>query len=293
MHILAALAAAFAVSPSPPLVALHDHPGFPPPLRGAVVFSRQLRSDALALGVVSGRAHVVVQSSVIGGQGKGVSGLDVFFTVQGRTRRGSACGAGCYWTTLATHGRPSSVELQIRGGPVPTRWRVVLPATWPAPDATDLVRRAGSAWRSLHSLSFSESLASSPRLATRSTWQIQAPDRVAYQVRGGWAGVIIGEQRWDRTPGGKRWVASAQTRLTQPVPGWGRVTDAHLLGSVMSQGRPAWRISFFDPVTPAWFEIVVDKRTLYTLDTRMITTAHFMHDVYGAFNATPAIVPPR
>jgi hypothetical protein len=105
--------------------------------------------------------------------------------------------------------------------------------------------------------------------------------------------VIIGEQRWDRTPGGKRWVATAQTRLTQPVPGWGAVTDAHLLGSVTSQGRPAWRVSFFDPATPAWFEIVVDKRTLYTLDTRMITTAHFMHDVYRAFNATPAIVPPR
>jgi hypothetical protein len=54
-----------------------------------------------------------------------------------------------------------------------------------------------------------------------------------------------------------------------------------------------WTISFFDPGTPAWFTVSIDRQTSRTLQSMMITTAHFMHDVYGAFNATPAIAPPR
>jgi hypothetical protein len=52
-------------------------------------------------------------------------------------------------------------------------------------------------------------------------------------------------------------------------------------------------VSFFDPKTPAWFTVVLDRQTLRTLDLRMVTTAHFMHQVYGAFDATPAIRMPR
>jgi hypothetical protein len=290
----AALAGAVALAaPAPPFVHIADRPGFPAPQRGAVVFSRQLGDDALALDVVARPGRVVVHSSVIGEQGQGVPGLPVSFTVQNTTKRGTACGPGCYWTTLPVHGRPSSITLRITGTKAPVRWRAALPASWPAHDATDLVRRAGAVWRALRSLSFHERLASSAKLVTHSTWQIQAPNRVAYQVRGGYAGVIIGARRWDRTPGGTHWVATDQTPLTQPVQAWVGVVDAHLLRSVTSHGRPAWRISFFDPGTPAWFEIVVDKRTLHTLDSRMVTTAHFMHDIYGAFDATPPIVAPR
>jgi hypothetical protein len=57
-------------------------------------------------------------------------------------------------------------------------------------------------------------------------------------------------------------------------------------------GRPVWRISFFDPGTPAWFTIALDKQTLRTLDVWMIATAHFMHDAYGSFNSTKPIEPP-
>jgi hypothetical protein len=37
----------------------------------------------------------------------------------------------------------------------------------------------------------------------------------------------------------------------------------------------------------------VDPRTHRTLDLRMVTNAHFMHDVFRAFDSTPAIEPPR
>jgi hypothetical protein len=265
---------------------------FPAPPQGAIVFSRQFRADVLALGVVPLKGQLVLQASVIDGQGTGVSGLDVGFETQGRSTDAEPCGAGCYRARLATSGAPVSVTLAIRGGPDATRWRVALPATWPPPDATALVLHASRVWRALHSLSFHEQLASSPRYKTTSRWRIEAPDRVAYTVTGGGAGVVIGARRWDRTSGKSTWVESAQTRLTQPLPAWGLVADAHVLGTSMVNGRPAWRISFFDPATPAWFEVEVDKRTLHTLDSQMITTAHFMHDVYGAFDTTPPIVPP-
>jgi len=268
------------------------HPGFPEPPPGAVVFSRRLGSDALALGVVPERGRVLLQASVLGPQGSGVSGLAAAFTVQGARQSATPCGPGCYRATLATSGRPAGVALELRGRRA-TRWQVALPESWPPPDASALLARAGRVWRALRSLSFRESLASGAGEVVRSTWQMQAPDRLAYQVRGGWAAVIVGGRRWDRSPGGGRWVASPQTRLTQPVPFWVSVRDAHVLGTGTVQGRAVWRVSFFDPGTPAWFTVALDRSTLRTLELQMITTAHFMYDVYTSFNATPAILPPR
>jgi hypothetical protein len=250
--------------------------GFPAPPSGAVVFSRQLGASALALAVVPDRERrVLLQASVLGPEGKGVAGLHVAFALQGKTTVATPCGPGCYRATAATSGRPSRVELEL-GGRLAAHWRVALPATWPPPDASALIANASNVWRSLQSLSFSETLASGPRQSTRSTWRIQRPDRVAYQVKGGWAGVIVGERRWDRAPSGDRWVSSAQTRLTQPRPPWVSVRDAHLLGTAAVQGRRAWRVSFFDPGTPAWFEVMLDRRTKHTLEVRMVATAHFM-----------------
>jgi hypothetical protein len=103
---------------------------------------------------------------------------------------------------------------------------------------------------------------------------------------------VIGTRRWDRAPGAKRWETSPQTRLHQPVPPWASARDAHVLGEVTYRGRPAVRVSFFDPGSPAWFTLVLDRKTFRTLDLRMVTNAHFMHDVYGSFDSTPAIVPP-
>ena len=37
---------------------------------------------------------------------------------------------------------------------------------------------------------------------------------------------------------------------------------------------------------------LVDKKTMHTLDLRMITTSHFMHETYGPFDAPLAVEPP-
>ena len=271
----------------PPLVRVAT-PGFPAPPLGAVVFSRRLGADALALGVLPQSRGVLLQASVVGTQGWGVSGLDVRFAVAAAAKGASPCGAGCYRATLPTGGRPRMVSVRVGA----SRWRVALPDRWPPQDASALVARAAGTWRSLRSLVFHEVLASDARAPLQSDWRVQAPDRVAYQVRRGWAGVVIGSRRWDRPPGGKRWQESAQTPVTQPSPGWTSATDAYVLGKGTLRGRPVWRVSFFDPGTPAWFALAIDRRTFRTLDVRMIATAHFMHDAYGSFNRAQPITTP-
>ena len=182
--------------------------------------------------------------------------------------------------------------MTVRGGGLDTVWRQQLPAVWPAPDATALVARAGRVWRSLQSLAYVEHLASDPQHAITSLWRIGAPDRVAYQVLGGYAGIVIGDRRWDKAPGG-RWVESVQSApLTQPVPSWTSVANAHVLGSGSVRGRPVQIASFFDPTIPAWFEVAIQKSTLRTLNVQMMATAHFMHDAYGSFNRARPITPP-
>jgi hypothetical protein len=258
---------------------------FPAPPKGATVFARPLGADALALGVVPQGRRLLVQASVLGPQGSGVSGLDIAFSARNATRAGVACGPGCYRATLPVG---PTIAVAMRG----TTWRVALPATWPARDATGLVAAADRAWRALRSLSFTETLASSPAHRTVSTWRMQAPDRLAYTVRDGWSGIIVGAHRWDRPPKGKKWLRSPQMPVTQPVPGWSRVTDAHVLGTGTVGGRPVWRVSFFDPASHAWFAIAIDRATLRTLDLHMVTTAHFMHDVYGSFNSAEPVRAP-
>lgn len=267
-------------------------PRFPAPPDGAVVYSRQLGTDALALGVVPHRGSVLAQASVVGPEGRGVSGLAVTFGMQGATKAATACGAGCYRATLAVKGRPAGVDLVLSGG-LSAHWRVALPATWPPPDGAALLARAGTVWRSLRSVSFSETLGSGAGHIAVSTWRVQAPDRIAYQVKDGYAGIVVGGTRWDKSPGAKHWVSSPQTRLTQPIPGWIKVTDAHVLGSASVGGRPAWRVSFYDPGTPGWYTVLVDKSSKRIYQVRMTATAHFMRDDYGSFNTTPPILPPR
>ncbi len=267
-------------------------PTFPRPPLGATVFARQLGNNALALAVVPrGGTSVRVQASVVGRQGNGVKGLPVAFTIAGRRKVATACAPGCYSASFSPARAPRAVDVQVAGLKRP--WHVELPVAWPPRDGTALVGRAGRVWRAQQSLSFQETLGSGVGQVVASSWRVQAPDRLAYQVRGGWAGVVIGPRRWDRAPGATKWQASEQTRLRQPVPFWAGVTRAHVLGNVTFKGHPAVRVSFFDPASRAWFTVVLDRKTLRTLESHMVTNAHFMHDVYGSFDSTPAIVPPR
>jgi hypothetical protein len=259
---------------SPPAAPTRPSPtvsGFPAPPAGAVVLARENGLYALAIAFLPQSVRV----SVVGQQGTGVRGLPV--SVNGTAA--TECGAGCYSAPL----RAREATIRVRS----TSWRVALPPR--TPNAEQIVSRAARVWRSLRTLGWEDRLASDPVHAVFSSWRAVAPDRISYEVRGGYAAVIIGHARWDKSPGGN-WVRSPQSiPVRQPAPIWQSAIDAHIIGSTTS----AWRISFFDPKTPAWFEIVVDRRSLHTLDLRMTTTAHFMHERYGPFDAAVRVVPPR
>ncbi len=281
-----------AAAPAQPSSSTSVPTGFPAPPPSAVVFTRQDGGTVLALAVTPETAGLQLQASAVGPTGHGTSGLRVSFTVAGRSAGATACGAGCYRAALPAPARPRTVGVTVRGDGLDTVWSQQLPTVWPAPDATGLVERAGRVWRSLESLAYVEHLASDPRHAITSVWRIGSPDRVAYQVLGGYAGIVIGDRRWDKAPGG-RWVESVQSApLTQPVPTWTTVANAHLLGSGSVRGRPVQIVSFFDPTIPAWFKVAIQKSTMRTLDVQMMATAHFMHDAYGSFNRARPITPP-
>jgi len=267
---------------------------FPAPPPGAVVFAREAGRNALALAAVPG-SPLLLQASVVDEQGNGVSGLHVRFSVlhggdvfvEASAR---PCGPGCYTAHVGVV-HPQRVAVDVRGTGTHTVWPVDFPGTWPPPDATALVTKAGRVWRGLKTLAFFDHIASDPQHAVSTHWKVVAPDRLAYRIEHGSSAVVIGSTRWDKLSGGT-WQKSQTVPLRQPQPFWVAVSNAHVLGAGTTRGAPVWRVSFFDPSTHAWFEVAIEKRTLRTLDLHMVTTAHFMHDVYGPFNAPVKIRPP-
>jgi hypothetical protein len=251
---------------------------FPAPPKNAVVFSRQLGDKVLALGVVPGKTATKAQVSVLDGQGKGVRGL----TVRIGERPAAACGAGCYARTLPT-ARPQAIDVEVGS----EAWHVSLPKQWPPQPASALLARATRVYRDLRTLVIDDHLASDAKHAVDTVWTIEAPDKLRYEVKNGPAAIIIGTKRWDTVAGGK-WQSSNQTRLSQPTPFWKTWANAFVLDGT----KTAWRVSFFDPKTPGWYELTIDKRSLRTLEMRMFAEAHFMHDRYSGFNRPVAITPP-
>jgi hypothetical protein len=201
-----------------------------------------------------------------------------------------SCGAGCYDATLPL-GKPTRIDVDVAGKDATTVWRVAMPGRWPPPDATALLARAGDAWRRLSTLQFRDRLASDAKHSVETVWRVVAPDRLSYEVEGGPAAVLIGTTRWDKLPG-QGWQRSRALRVHQPVPFWSTVANAHIVGQDTLDGKPVWRVTFYDPKDQAWFEVLIEKASLHTLDLRMTTTAHFMHEQYTAFDSPIRIDPP-
>ena len=243
------------------------------------MLAQQDGDRAVALSARRGDGKLSLVATILSPNGFGFDGLPVRFAAGGRSAAGASCGAGCYSASL-TAPRARAVDVVVSGR------RVRFPV-YSAPPAAGLVIRAGRVFNSLRSLVYEESLASSPANRVVTRFEVVAPDRLAYRIKGGQQAIVIGAHRWDRSPGG-RWVPSAQTSLHLPAAPWSIIRDARLIGRTPR----LWRVAFLDPTVPAWFEIMLDRRTLRTLDMRMTAAAHFMHDRYLRFNAPLRISPP-
>ena len=264
----------------------------PAPPLGSVVFARDVQELAVALAVRPGR-RLRLTSTIIGGSGRGVDGLDVRLAAlsgdSSASAAGRTCGHGCYAAGVRL-ARPTAFAVTIGGA---GRFRSVtfaVPGPWPPPPGDAFLRRASSAFRDLRSAVFVERLASSPDRAIRTTWRLAAPDRVSYTIRSGAAGIIIGSRRWDRPAPHAGWQRSGAAPLRQPVPPWGtRMANAR----VLRQRAGTATVSWVDRTVPAWFTATFDTKTALPTTLRMTAAAHFMRHRYVSFDRAVRIEPPR
>lgn len=260
-----------------------------PPPADAVVLAGEDGDLAVGFAASPRGRDVAARVTALSPDNVGVNGLAV--TIAGR--RAVPCGSGCYRATIPLPPPPRRVSVAIAGRGAPARLPFTLPARWPAPADPALVARTGRVYRSLRTLVIHERLASNARNAIHTTYLVEAPNRLAYTIRGGPRAVVIGRRRWDKLPG-RKWVRSSQEPVRQPEPFWGSdpVRNARLLGTGRVAGRPVRIVSFYDPKLPAWFVLAVDRATGRLLDLHMTAQAHFMHHTYSGFDRPLRIVPP-
>jgi hypothetical protein len=260
-------------------------PGYPSPPPGAVVFARESGTSALGLAVVPGGPRPLTRVSVLNGQGTGQAGL----SVSAAGTELAPCGAGCYQGHVPARLLRGKVDVELGGRP----YAFELPPTLDLRSGMGTMARATKVWRRLKTLVWHERLAASPTDALYTVYRAVAPDQLAYTISRRSSAIIIGTKRWDRPTPSAKWVESPQQPpIRQPVPFWASYATARVLGQGVVGGKPVWIVSFFDPLTPAWFEARVEKSTGRTLVLDMIAVAHFMHHVYGPFDAPFELHPP-
>jgi hypothetical protein len=216
---------------------------------------------------------------------------DVRVSVAGRMLSGSGaspCGERCLrFRASVLAGAPRALIVDVGQA---ARVQFDLPARMP-PRADALLRRARERMLRVRSLTMNETLGSGLGKTVVSRWSFQAPDRMQYKIAGGSRAVVIGTRRWDSAARG--WTPSSTTRLRIPAYPWERTQDPRLLGRATLAGTPVRLVAARTPgAFPTWFvlSVAADARVLRS---QMLTTAHFMTDSYGAFDAAPQIRPPQ
>ena len=263
------------------------------PPRGGLVLAKQSGRLAVGLAVRPGRP-LRVTATVVGPSGRGVDGLDVDLAAsrtpgsRGVVRPAQSCGPGCYVAAVPVR-RPMQATVHIVGAGSPRTVSFALGDSWPPPSGTDFFRRATDAFRALDSVIYEERLGSGRGTMLRTTWKLQAPDRLEYSIAGGADGIVIGGTRWDRPRPGASWERTATNLLPQPFPPWGsRSADARVLNRTPDRVTLSW----LDPGVPAWFTATFDRRTALPETMRMTSAAHFMRHRYEEFDGDVRIAPP-
>jgi copper transport protein len=253
--------AAPAAAAAPPAAA--QAPVLPP--RDAAVEARELGSLAVAVARTNGRAVV----TLLGPDGVGRSGRDV--RVDGRAT--ASCGSGCYRATA----RAGPLVVRVDGR------SLVFTVPRSAPVAAGLLARATRLYRSSRTIVFDESLRSSPTAGIVTRFELQAPDRLRYRIRGGAQAVVLGTQRWDRDTTAGVWQESQQTRLQVMQPDWQHPTNVRLVAPRT--------LTFLDRSIPAWFRVTLDAQGR-PRRTQMTAAAHFMVDRVVGYDVPLELSPP-
>lgn len=197
------------------------------------------------------------------------------------------CGPGCW--RFALDRRAGSVGATIDG----TSATVL--ARWPAGrsrEARALLSGAQAAMRGLRTVRLDETVTSGLGQSIRTRYRFVAPDRMAYRTSAGGHYIAIGNTAYSATgnrryqkgpfgPGGFRLREFFRWSVYGSAVRW--------LGSTARTVE----IALFDPATPVWYRLTIDRRTKRVLREQMIAKAHFMSRRYFAFNHPLDIQPPR
>jgi copper transport protein len=201
------------------------------------------------------------------------------------------CGTGCWRLedVPAAKTLTVSVDAGERSG------EVSVPARFsPARDGTArrLLKEAQVAMRSLRSARLDEHLSSGLGAEVNTGYRFSAPDRMAYRSSSGSTLIAIGKTSWLSTSGGpfERSPFGAGAFRFKETFRWtvyGR--SVRWLGA----SRGSVRLALFDPGTPVWYRLTIDRRTKRVVREQMVTGGHFMDRRYFAFNRRVGIEPPR
>jgi copper transport protein len=192
----------------------------------------------------------------------------------------------CFAATVPRGPRPLPVQVRLPGQPVVTA-TVQLPR-FDAPDGSRLLAEATANFRALRSLRVLNILESAPGHAVTTNFTVQAPDRIAFAVRGGAAARIIGTSRWDRQPG-HDWIKSEAPRSKVPDAFWAPGAEA---AYVAGGDRSTTQVTLVLPGGPTFFRLWIDRSTKQVVRLRMITAAHFMKEREYDQNRAPPVEPP-
>lgn len=257
---------------------------------GAFMAARRTGSLLVGMAALEGGP---IELYVFGEDEQALADAVVRVSVDGRRQEvpRAACGQGCF----RIEARPFSgtaTELEVvvetssgRGGTV----SFTLPASFP-PSAAALLRRAKRTMLRLETLRIEETL-SAGAAPVRSSWLIEAPDRLSVTTSDGGATVLVGTKRWDLVDGSWRedtWDGSRQPRYP-----WENARNARLLGEGTIDGVAISRIAAFTPEPePWWFTLWIagDGRVL---ELEMLAASHFMTDRYLGFDRPLTIEPPQ
>jgi hypothetical protein len=262
------------------------------------VLGRRIGDLAAGIAAAQRDSSLRIDSTILAPNGDPARGYTVSYrlfttsrTIRSETR---ACGAGCYRAVMPLSGQPLHLRMSVEhAGRASGFADFPFPAVWPPQPADRLLGRASRAFLALKSVVVDQHLTSGASLQVR--YKEVAPDRMAYTASNGAASVNIGTRNWDRNTRTSAWIYSTLPEpLKVPFLEWDRTpVNATLLGSGRLRGRPVWLVSHeIYTYTPIWYTVAIDKRTGLLLDTRMVTSSHFMHDRYSGFNQPLAINPP-
>ena len=260
-------------------------------------------ADQLAVATDAGMQLVGAWSSRDGGRLSGevrVLGPDgkpsqAPFRVLGA--RTEPCGPACLrFSMRATDALAVAVDEPGRSHRVelPTRWEQGADAR-----ARRMLERAQRAMRDLDTAVERESASSGIGPGARTTYRIQAPDRMAWSTARGIETVVIGDRQWRRAPGlGPGWQeGSYGGGLAFRTRTWFRWTpfarSIRLLGVERVDGRRLARLALFDEGTPVWMRIDVDLETYRVLRVRSLTPSTFTTTTLSDFDEPLDIVAPE